>query len=57
MQAAEIRAQAAASQLAGLLAQSTQQRVGELYRTAAHPAVRAFLQHSTEALRETATLK
>ena len=53
-QAAGLRAQGAATRLATLLAQSTQLRVEELRRVAAHPAVREFLQHPNEATREAA---
>ena len=54
VEAAGARAQGAADQLAGLLAQSTQQRLNELHRVAAHAAVRAYLQHPTDDTREAA---
>src|SRR5216683_2474341 len=54
VEAAGARAQGAADQLAGLLAQSTQQRLGEFHKVAAHAAVRAYLQHPTDDAREAA---
>jgi PAS domain S-box-containing protein len=56
MQAAGVRAQGATNQLASLLAQSTQQRLGELRRAATHPVVRDYLQHPSEATRQAAQL-
>jgi len=53
-EAAGARAQWATDQVAGLLAQSTQQRLGELHRVAAHAAVRACLLHPTDDTREAA---
>ena len=54
MAAACARAQGASTQLASLLAQSTQQRLGELRRAATHPAVRNYLQHPDETTRHAA---
>jgi PAS domain S-box-containing protein len=48
LETAGARARGAADQIAGLLAQSTQQRLNELQQAAAHAAVREYLLHPTE---------
>jgi PAS domain S-box-containing protein len=53
-EAAGARAKWATDQVAGLLMQSTLQRLGELHRVAAHAAVRAYLQHPADDTREAA---
>jgi signal transduction histidine kinase len=56
LQAAGVRAQGAANQLASLLAQSTQQRLGELRRIATHASLRDYLEHPGETTRQAARL-
>jgi PAS domain S-box-containing protein len=55
VQAAGTRAQATADQLAGLFAQSTQQRLNELQRIAAHATIRKLLEHPDEETRDAAS--
>jgi PAS domain S-box-containing protein len=57
LQAAGVRAQGAASQLATLLAQSTQARLAELRQAANLAVVRDYLQHPNETTREAARLR
>jgi PAS domain S-box-containing protein len=57
MQATEIRAQGAASQLASLLAQSAQQRLGELRQAATDVAVRGYLQSPDDVTRQAAQVQ
>jgi signal transduction histidine kinase len=54
IQAAGIRAQATADQLAGLFVQSTQQRLNELQRIANHPSLRQLFEHPDNNTREAA---
>ena len=54
VEAAGLRAQGAADQLAGVLAQTTQTRLGEIRHVATHAAVRACLQHPTDDSRDAA---
>jgi PAS domain S-box-containing protein len=54
LQTAGTRAQAIADQLAGLLTQSTQQRLTEFRRVARQPAVRRVLRNPTDEARESA---
>jgi len=56
MQAAGVRAQGAANQLASITAQSTQQRFIELRRRAAHESLRDYLRHPDETTRRAARL-
>jgi PAS domain S-box-containing protein len=56
LQAAGVRAQGAASQLANLLTQSTQSRVAELHLAANQAVVRDYLQHPNQTTREAARL-
>jgi hypothetical protein len=54
IQAAGIRAQATADQLAGLFVQSTQQRLNELQRIANHPTLRQLFEHPNNDTRDAA---
>src|SRR5580765_2892092 len=54
IQAAGIRAQATADQLAGLFVQSTQQRMNELQRIANHPSLRQLFEHPDNDTRDAA---
>jgi PAS domain S-box-containing protein len=54
LQSATARAQGAADQLAGLLTQSTQQRLAEMDRMAGEPATREFLQTPDDRTQEAA---
>jgi signal transduction histidine kinase len=54
VQAAAVRAQATADQLAGLFVQMTQQRLIELQRLAGHPSVRAIFENGDNAAIEAA---
>jgi signal transduction histidine kinase len=56
MQAAGVRAQGTANQLASITAQSTQQRYIELRHTAAHAALREYIQHPGATTRQAAQL-
>jgi PAS domain S-box-containing protein len=57
LQAGGARAQVAADQLANLLAQSAQQRVGEVERAARSAPVRAYLQNPADAALKTAAIE
>jgi signal transduction histidine kinase len=54
IQAAGIRAQATADQLAGLFVQMTQQRMNELQRMANHPSLRQLFEHPDNDTRDVA---
>ena len=54
IQAAGIRAQATADQLAGLFVQMTQQRMNELQRIANHPSLRQLFEHPDNDTRDAA---
>ncbi len=54
IQAAGIRAQATADQLAGLFVQMTQQRMNELQRIANHPSLRQLFEHPDNDTRDVA---
>jgi len=54
IQAAGIRAQATADQLAGMFVQSTQQRMNELQRIANHPSLRPLFEHPDNDSRDAA---
>ena len=56
IQAAGIRAQATADQLAGLFVQSTQQRMNELQRIANQPSLRQLFEHPDHDTREAARM-